>query len=82
MVEKNGKIQNKINERIGKVSEFYHLVKSLLWNKDTDRKCKITIFKTYFKKRLLYGNEIWTCTKRQESKLQAAEMKFLRATVG
>jgi hypothetical protein len=36
----------------------------------------------YFKKILLYGSETWTCTEREESKLQAAEMKFLRATVG
>jgi hypothetical protein len=25
VVEKNGKIQNEINERTGKVSKFYHL---------------------------------------------------------
>jgi hypothetical protein len=31
---------------------------------------------------LLYGAEKWTCTKREESKLQAVEMKLLRATVG
>jgi hypothetical protein len=31
---------------------------------------------------LLYGAETWTCTKRQESKLQADEMKFLRRIVG
>jgi hypothetical protein len=36
----------------------------------------------YFKNILLYGEETQTCTKREESKLQAAEMKFLRATVG
>jgi hypothetical protein len=53
-----------------------------LWNKDTDRKCKITIFNMYFKKLLLYGAETWTCTKREESKLQAVEMKFLRRIVG
>jgi hypothetical protein len=52
-VERNGKIQNEKNERIGKASEFHHLAKSLLWNKDTDRKCKITIFIVYFKKILL-----------------------------
>jgi hypothetical protein len=34
MVEKNGKTQNEINERIRKVSKFYHLIKSILWNND------------------------------------------------
>jgi hypothetical protein len=35
----------------------------------------------YFKK-ILYGAQTWPCTKREESKLQAAEMKCLRAVVG
>jgi Asp-tRNA(Asn)/Glu-tRNA(Gln) amidotransferase C subunit len=30
MEEENGKIQNEINERIRKVSKFYHLIKSTL----------------------------------------------------
>jgi hypothetical protein len=45
VVEKNGKI----NKRNGKASKLYHLAKCLLWNEDTDRKCKITIFNMYFK---------------------------------
>jgi hypothetical protein len=36
MVEKNGKIQNDINERIQKASKFYHIIKSILWNKDIE----------------------------------------------
>jgi hypothetical protein len=39
MVEKNYKIENKTDERIRKASKCYHLAKSLLWNKDMDRKC-------------------------------------------
>jgi hypothetical protein len=35
-----------------------------------------------FKKILLYGAETWTCTKREESKIQATEMKFFRAIMG
>jgi hypothetical protein len=29
-----------------------------------------------------YGAQTWMCTKRDESKLQAVELKFLRETVG
>jgi hypothetical protein len=54
----------------------------LLWNKDVDRKFKITIFSVYFKKILLYGAETRTSTKREGSKLQAVEVKFMRAIVG
>jgi hypothetical protein len=50
VVEKNGKIQNEKNEKTGKASEFYHLAKTLLRNKDINNKCKITIFNVYFKK--------------------------------
>jgi hypothetical protein len=32
----------------------------------------------YFKNILLYGAETWSRSKREESKLQAVEMKFLR----
>jgi hypothetical protein len=67
VVEKNGKIQNKINKRIGKASEFYHLAKSLLWNKDTDGKCKITMFNMCFKNILLHEAETWAYTKREEN---------------
>jgi hypothetical protein len=52
-MEENGKIQNEIYNRIERSSKFYHFAKSLLWNKDIDRKCKITIYNVYFKKILL-----------------------------
>jgi hypothetical protein len=44
--------------------------------------CKTTIYEVYFKKILLYGAETWTCTKREESKIQATEIKFLTAIMG
>jgi hypothetical protein len=47
-----------------------------------NNKCKIDIYKVYFKKNLLHGAESWTCTKREESKIQAMEMKFLREIIG
>jgi hypothetical protein len=31
---------------------------------------------------LLYGSECWTLTKRQKSRLEAAEMRFLRTVAG
>jgi hypothetical protein len=33
----------------------------------------------YFNRILLCGAETWTTTKREDSKVQAVEMKFLRA---
>jgi hypothetical protein len=53
---------------------------SLQWNKDINRKCKITTY-NMFLKILLYGAKTWTCTERKESKVQATEIKFLTAKV-
>jgi hypothetical protein len=50
VVEKKSKIKNKINERIGKASQFYYLVMRLLRNKAVDRQYKITICKIYILK--------------------------------
>jgi hypothetical protein len=75
-------IENEINERIRKASNFHHLVKGLIRNRDINNKSKIVIYKVYFKKILLHAAESWTCTKREESKIQAMEMKFLREIMG
>jgi hypothetical protein len=40
------------------------------------RKCKTVINNVYFKKILLNGTETWTCTKEEENKIQAMEMKI------
>jgi hypothetical protein len=40
-MEKNGKIQNEINEKTGNASKFYLLANSLLWNKDIDKNVKL-----------------------------------------
>jgi PP-loop superfamily ATP-utilizing enzyme len=81
-INKNGKIQNEINERIRKASNFHHLVKGLIRNRDINNKCKIDIYKVYYKKICYKGDESWTCTKKVESKIQAMEMKCLRGILG
>jgi hypothetical protein len=43
MVEKNCKIQNETYKQKRKASKFYHLIKSILQNTDTDGKCKTTM---------------------------------------
>jgi hypothetical protein len=63
-----------INERIGNALKCYHLAKSLLWNTDIDRKCKITIHNVHYT--ITYVAETRTCTKTEERKLQGAEIKF------
>ena len=75
----NGKIQIAINERIKIVTQFHHLVKGLLRNKDVKEKCRLNILKIYLKRILQYGAENWTTRKREDSKIQTMKIKFLRA---
>jgi hypothetical protein len=58
------------------------LVKGLIRNRDINNKCKIDIYKVYLKNILLHGADSWTCTKREESKIEAMEMKFVREIIG
>ena len=59
-----------------KASKLYYLVKGLLRKKDVNEKCKLDVFKIYFKRILVYGADTWT-TKREDNKIQPMEMKFL-----
>jgi hypothetical protein len=43
-----------------KTSQFCHLVKGLLRNKDDNEKCKLDILTNYFKRMLQYQAETWT----------------------
>jgi hypothetical protein len=54
----------------------------MIRNRDINNKCKFDVYKVYFKKILLYEAESMTCTKKEESKIQAMEMKFLRGILG
>lgn len=42
----------------------------------------MTVCKTIYVPTLLYGAENWTLNKRHQSRLQAAEIKYLRRTIG
>ena len=45
-------------------------------------KCKLDICKIYFKKILLYGAEMWGNKKKEDSKIQAKEIKFFERNFG
>jgi cytoplasmic iron level regulating protein YaaA (DUF328/UPF0246 family) len=72
VIEKNGVVQNGVNERIRKASKFYNLIKNLLWNQDREsvkpKYARCTL------RRYCYME--W---RHGQSKMQAIEIKFLRA---
>uniref|UniRef100_A0A8D8LKZ5 Craniofacial development protein 2 n=2 Tax=Cacopsylla melanoneura TaxID=428564 RepID=A0A8D8LKZ5_9HEMI len=81
-ISEKGTITEEINNRINTSSRFYNCIKGIIWNKNVPLKCKRTIYQTYFVPILTYGSETWTVKRKEESRIQAAEMKFLRSTVG
>jgi hypothetical protein len=61
VVEKSGKIQNEINKRIRKASEFYHLLKNMLWNKDIESvkpQCTMCTLRRYYYMEWRHGHAL------------------------
>jgi hypothetical protein len=60
---------------------FFGQRKHLKWS-HFSRQTKFTIRKTLIRPVLLYGNETWVLTKREENKLHVFERKVLRTIWG
>lgn len=82
IVNQNGKTDSEITNRIRIAGNFYSAIRSIIWDKHVPTKCKKAIYKSYYTPILTYGCETWTVRKREESRIQAAEMKFLRSILG
>ena len=82
VITEDGKITEEIGKRIQQANSFYQGVRGILWNRDVPKKCKKILYSTYDEPILTYATGAWTTTKREESRIQAAEMKFLRAIEG
>lgn len=70
-----------VANRVQKSSHFYQQVRTLLWDPKVPTKSKLVMFNQYFIPILTYGIETCTLTKKDSSRLQASEMKFLRSTI-
>ena len=81
IVSKDNRATNEITNRVQKSSIFYQQVRTLLWDDKIPKKAKVTMFNSYFIPILTYGIETCTLTKRDSSRLQASEMKFLRSII-
>lgn len=81
-ITNDGKLDQEISARLESGARFYQSVKHLVWNRDVPKKAKVTMFKTYYVPITTYAGETWRLTERQWSRLQAGEMRFLRAIKG
>ena len=77
----DGRLNLEISRRIQLGSAFYQQVRGLVWNKDIPMKAKEVMYEAYYVPIMTYAAETWTMTQRDESRVQAAEMKFLRSMV-
>ncbi|TWW71090.1 hypothetical protein D4764_17G0005730 [Takifugu flavidus] len=56
--------------------------RSVVVKRELSRKAKLSIYRSIFVPTLTYGHELWVMTKRTRSRVQAAEMSFLRRVAG
>ena len=83
IITQDGSAEIEIHNRLKAANKSFHaLNKAILSNKLIKEETKITVYKSIYLPILIYGSETWVLNKNQQSKIQAAEMKFLRRARG
>ena len=78
-----GRREREIDRRIGAASAVMRtLHRSVVVKRELSRKAKFSILRSIFVPTLTYGHELWVVTERTRSRIQAAEMSFLRRVAG
>ncbi|KAK3511307.1 hypothetical protein QTP70_000398 [Hemibagrus guttatus] len=78
-----GRMDREIDRRIGAVAAVMRsMYRSVVMKKELSRKAKLSIYQSIYVPTLTYGHELWVMTKRVRSRIQAAEMSFLRRVAG
>ena len=78
-----GRMEREIDRRIGAASSVMRTLHgSLVVKRELSRKAKLSIYQSIYVPALTYGHELWVMTERTRSRVQAAEMSFLRRVAG
>ena len=77
-IDREGGCGTEIAKRIEKAWNRWRELTGVLCDKKIPTKLKVLLYKTAIKPTLMYGNEIWPLTQRQEDKISATEMRMLR----
>ncbi|XP_016305013.1 uncharacterized protein LOC107660256 [Sinocyclocheilus anshuiensis] len=78
-----GKMERQVDRRIGAASAvMWSLYRSVLVKKELSLKAKLSIYQSIYVPTLTYGHELWIMPERMRSRIQAAEMSFLRRVAG
>ena len=79
----DGTMEREIDRRIGAASAVMRtLYSSVVVKRELSRGAKLSIYRSIFVPTLTYGHELWVVTERMRSRVQAAEMSFLRRAAG
>ena len=78
-----GRMEREVDRRIGAASAVMRaLRRSVLVKRELSRKAKLSVYWSIYVPTLTYGHELWVMTERTRSRVQAAEMSFLRRVAG
>ena len=78
-----GRMEREIDRRIGAASAVMRsLYRSVVVKKELSQKARLCIYRSIYVPTLTYGHELWVMTERTRSRIQAAEMSFLRRVAG
>lgn len=79
----DGKIEEELKNRVRKATNVYFQINNtLIGKKEVSQEAKKRVFNSVYIPTLTYGSESWPTSKSQESKVVAAEMKYLRRSIG
>ena len=78
-----GRTEQEISRRIGAAGAVLQsLRRTVVTKRELSRKAKLSVYRAIFVPTLTYGHEAWVMTERIRSRIQAAEMSFLRRVAG
>ena len=79
----DGTLGGEIDRRIGSAGAVMRqLFRGVVCKRELSTKAKLSVFKSVFTPILTYGHQHWVVTERLRSRIQAAEMRFLRWIAG
>ena len=79
----DGKWDGELDRRIASAGAVMRqLSRGVLGKRELSREAKLAIYRSIYVPTLTYGHELWVLTERTRSRVQAAEMRFLRRVAG
>ncbi|KAI4461171.1 reverse transcriptase (rna-dependent dna polymerase) [Holotrichia oblita] len=83
IITEDGRMDMDINNRIKKTNKIYYaLNKTIIGKKEIDKNIKLKVYNAIAIPTMTYQCESWPLQKKQEGKIIATEMKFLRKISG